>query len=166
MPSITCPRCGATSYHPADIAHGYCGRCHAFAEDDRILVPEGCPCDFRFEGVPPSPQPCRKCGREIGSWLACPDGPDKRMRDLAPGFWMHESTGVLRPAVEAYLSGGPMTEGQIVAMRAYLRQWIMAPGWHQDPDLEELRRGIGHLTSRAALKQWLDRAVDAGIDPL
>lgn len=28
--SITCPACGATSYHPDDVANGYCGRCHAF----------------------------------------------------------------------------------------------------------------------------------------
>ena len=26
--SITCPRCGRTSYHPRDIAEGYCGACH------------------------------------------------------------------------------------------------------------------------------------------
>jgi ribosomal protein L37E len=26
--SITCPRCGRTSYHPGDIAAGYCGACH------------------------------------------------------------------------------------------------------------------------------------------
>jgi len=25
---ITCPRCGLTSYHPRDIAEGYCARCH------------------------------------------------------------------------------------------------------------------------------------------
>lgn len=25
-----CPRCGARSSHPEDIANGYCGRCHAF----------------------------------------------------------------------------------------------------------------------------------------
>jgi len=30
MPSFTCPECGATSYHPDDFRHGYCGRCHAF----------------------------------------------------------------------------------------------------------------------------------------
>jgi ribosomal protein S27AE len=29
-PSITCPRCGATSYHPEDVREGYCGRCHEF----------------------------------------------------------------------------------------------------------------------------------------
>jgi hypothetical protein len=32
-PSITCPRCNMTSYHPEDIRHGYCGNCHAFTTD-------------------------------------------------------------------------------------------------------------------------------------
>jgi ribosomal protein S27AE len=26
--SITCPRCGRTSYNPTDIDEGYCGACH------------------------------------------------------------------------------------------------------------------------------------------
>ena len=26
--SITCPRCGMTSYNPNDIREGYCGNCH------------------------------------------------------------------------------------------------------------------------------------------
>lgn len=30
QPSITCPRCGRTSFHPKDIEHGYCGGCHDF----------------------------------------------------------------------------------------------------------------------------------------
>jgi ribosomal protein S27AE len=28
--SFTCPKCGAVSYNPSDIAHFYCGRCHQF----------------------------------------------------------------------------------------------------------------------------------------
>ena len=27
-PSITCPQCGRTSYHPMDIQEKYCGHCH------------------------------------------------------------------------------------------------------------------------------------------
>lgn len=27
-PSITCPNCHLTSYHPKDIEQGYCGHCH------------------------------------------------------------------------------------------------------------------------------------------
>lgn len=25
--SIVCPRCGMTSFHPVDVAEGYCGNC-------------------------------------------------------------------------------------------------------------------------------------------
>jgi hypothetical protein len=44
QPSITCPRCRATSYHPADIAEGYCGRCHEWTaprcrDCGRVLQP-------------------------------------------------------------------------------------------------------------------------------
>jgi ribosomal protein S27AE len=28
VPVFVCPRCGAISAHPTDIAQGYCGRCH------------------------------------------------------------------------------------------------------------------------------------------
>lgn len=31
--AFTCPRCGATSSHPEDLANRYCGRCHAFTGD-------------------------------------------------------------------------------------------------------------------------------------
>ena len=34
-PSITCPRCGRTSYNPTDIREGYCGNCHDWTRSDR-----------------------------------------------------------------------------------------------------------------------------------
>ena len=27
-PSVTCPRCGMTSYSSTDVVEGYCGHCH------------------------------------------------------------------------------------------------------------------------------------------
>ncbi len=33
QPSITCPRCGMTSYNPNDIEQRYCGNCHMFHAD-------------------------------------------------------------------------------------------------------------------------------------
>ena len=33
LPSFVCPRCGAKSFNPNDIAARYCGRCHAFVDD-------------------------------------------------------------------------------------------------------------------------------------
>ena len=32
QPSITCPHCGKTSYHPEDIKYRYCGACYRFHE--------------------------------------------------------------------------------------------------------------------------------------
>jgi len=58
-----------------------------------------------------------------------------------PFYWMFETTGVLRPAVEAYLNHGEMTEPQIAALRAYLRQWIAGP-W-RGPGIDRLRAGVG-----------------------
>jgi ribosomal protein L37E len=34
-PSITCPRCGRTSYHPVDVQERYCGACRAWHADLR-----------------------------------------------------------------------------------------------------------------------------------
>lgn len=82
-----------------------------------------------------------------------------------PGYWMHETSGVLRPAIMAYLLDKPMTDEQVATMRAYLRQWINAPTW-RGPDVDELRRGIDALTSCEAIDEWISRALDAGIDPL
>ena len=81
----------------------------------------------------------------------------------APGYWMAESTGVLRPAVEAYLHGEPLTQAQITALRAYFRQWIFAdwPG-----DVEALRRLVDSVDSRPTIDAWLAAAERLGIDPL
>ena len=38
QPSITCPRCGRTSYHPKDIQTGYCGACHVFLWEESLLL--------------------------------------------------------------------------------------------------------------------------------
>ena len=78
---------------------------------------------------------------------------------------MHETSGVLRPAIEAYLRHEPMTPAQIAAMRAYLRQWIAAPAW-LGPLVDDLRDGIDELRTRDDIEHWLDVADEAGIDPL
>jgi hypothetical protein len=81
-----------------------------------------------------------------------------------PGYWTHETSGVLRPVIEDYLNGRPLTPRQIAAMRAYLRQWMQGP-W-QGPMIDVLRTQVEEITTRADIEDWLDRALDAGIDPL
>ena len=92
---------------------------------------------------------------------------------MIPRFWMYETTGVLRPAVEAYLAGGELSDHQAAAIRAYLRQWIMSPAWDRCAPgadlvkwLADLRARCDALTSRAAIRQWLHDAFEGGMDPL
>jgi hypothetical protein len=83
----------------------------------------------------------------------------------APGYWMNETSGVLRPAIEAYLTRDVMTQGEIAAMRAYLRQWICRGAWHGD-EIEALKARVDGLESAPAIDQWLHDARAHGIDPL
>jgi hypothetical protein len=91
-----------------------------------------------------------------------------------PGFWMYETSGVLAPALYAYLKGAELTEPQIATLRAYLRQWIMSPIWDQNPHadadalewLAEMRARIDELTDRTAIARWLLDATEGGLDPL
>ncbi len=82
-----------------------------------------------------------------------------------PGFWRNETTGVLAPAVHAFLAQVPMTGVQIAAMRAYFRQWIAAPGFVGEK-VEILRAAVDRLTTQEALDAWYGWAIDAGVDPL
>jgi len=83
-----------------------------------------------------------------------------------PGFWKDEESGVLLPAIEAYLNSEPMTPDQIAAMRAYLRQWVNAPGWVGGVALDNLRAGVDQLTSVEMIRAWVALAEQIGIDPL
>ncbi len=84
---------------------------------------------------------------------------------IVPGYWQHETSGVLRPAMKAYLlTDLPLTIEQIGAIRSYLRQW-MAADW-MGPDVPALRLLIDDIDSREAIEAWLKRALDSNIDPL
>jgi hypothetical protein len=91
--------------------------------------------------------------------------PQVARHGAAPGYWMNETSGVLRPAIKAYLEHDELTPAEIAAIRAYLRQWIMADGWLED-SVEELRAKVDGLTSRQAIDEWLREALKVGIDPL
>jgi len=87
---------------------------------------------------------------------------------------MHETSGVLRPAVVAFLEGAELTPEHIAMLRAYCRQWIGADVWDQNPHMGEterawlaaMRADVDKLTTRAAISHWLCRATEQGLDPL
>lgn len=90
---------------------------------------------------------------------------DDEASGAIPGYWMNETGDLLRPAVRSDLNGATLTEAEIAALRAYLRQWIASPMW-MGPDIELLRRGVDGLVSRSAINRWLALALESNIDPL
>jgi len=93
----------------------------------------------------------------------------------APKYWMHETTGILKPVVNAYLKGERIDRIQIAIMRKYLEQWfdspVWAPGWGAESaaamfKLEALRRQVHAIQSREDIEAVLRDALDLGIDPL
>jgi hypothetical protein len=98
----------------------------------------------------------------------------EKLSETIPGYWMDETTGILRPAVEAYLTRAEMTTEQIAALRAYLRQWVNSSVWDQNPHagtqaklwLSRLRTSIGNLTTRETISDWIDDAIALGMEPL
>jgi thymidylate synthase len=80
-------------------------------------------------------------------------------------YWMWEQSGVLKPAIAAYLRGEPLERDQIGALRAYFRQWIEDPRFIGE-GVDQLRAMINGLTNRKAIRDWLDLATEEGVDPL
>lgn len=80
------------------------------------------------------------------------------------GYWMNETSGVLRPVVERYLNGGALNANDVAVMRAYLRQWMA--GSFRGPMIDDLRARVDEIRTTDDLVRWLEDALDAGIDPL
>lgn len=82
-----------------------------------------------------------------------------------PGYWRNETSGVLVPVVERFLHGEDLDAEGIATMRAYLRQWVYAPGF-VGSDIERLRWLVDRIDTMVSLRAWLHVALQAGIDPL
>jgi hypothetical protein len=78
---------------------------------------------------------------------------------------MHETSGVVRPAVTAYLKGNPMTAKDIAAMRAYLTVWIFAPEFVRD-GVGALRQTVEGLINRETIEDCLALARKEWISPI
>ena len=83
----------------------------------------------------------------------------------APGYWLCETNGSLRVAVEKYFDGDALSGRELALLRAYLRQWICSSVWSECDEVTALRDMLNSLTSRAQIDLWTSRAWDIGIDP-
>jgi hypothetical protein len=78
---------------------------------------------------------------------------------------MHETSGQLAEVVGKYLTDEPLTARDVAVMRVYLRQWINDDHW-RGPMIDGLRTQVDEIHDRHGISRWLERALDAGIDPL
>lgn len=93
--------------------------------------------------------------------LLPPDHPD------APKYWMLEIGDQLRPAIMRYLENEPLEAGDVDIIRAYLRQWIDSPVWNAEgEEVDDLRRKVREIRTRSDVCDWIEDALDLGIDPL
>lgn len=88
-----------------------------------------------------------------------------------PLYWQNEQTGKLREAVTAYLNnridGETVTENQIALLVEYIAYWVKAPCWDAPSDeLQELRLSVEQLDTAEKVDEWIQKALDLGIDPL
>jgi hypothetical protein len=86
--------------------------------------------------------------------------------NLLPGYWQNETSGVLRPVIEAYLlTDAPLAPDQVAVFRSYLRQWMATDRW-KGPMITMLRRMVDELRTRQDIDGWLAMAEREAIDPL
>lgn len=83
----------------------------------------------------------------------------------ARGYWANKTSGILRTAVEAYLSGDELGETGLIALRQYLKRSIPEPNWRCG-GLDGLHQRVEGLDTREKLKEWLRDAHKLGVDPL
>lgn len=99
-----------------------------------------------------------------------------------PCYWKNEATGGLQTAVNAYflpyqtivvLPSIELAEKPLLYLRSYLFHWADAPCYKNNEyateetraKLEKLIQSAKHINSRKAIDDWIDQALDIGIDP-
>lgn len=81
----------------------------------------------------------------------------------APGYWMFETSGALRPAIAHYLNREVLSDEEIALIRAYFKQWIEGGDFR---GVDKLKETVDQIGSRSAIDRWLYQADQLGIDPL
>lgn len=107
---------------------------------------------------------------------------DIPFRNGGPCYWMHEETGILQQAVNAYflpyrtvmvIPSIELAEKPLLYLRSYLVHWADAPCYKNNPHatdedlgrLKELIESAKRINSRKDIDEWLEQALEIGIDP-
>lgn len=85
-------------------------------------------------------------------------------------YWRNEVSGHLADAIETLVMGEPLESHERSLVAAYLKIWSDYPGWQTgDGRVDALRQNFDALVAQGTTEtiwQWLNQAMDIGIDPL
>lgn len=92
-----------------------------------------------------------------------------------PLRWQDETSGILPNAVKAFFQAGmpdgpPCTPTDIEIARSYAEYYINAPCWdtggeEMTEEFARLRAGVKTVKTELELSEWLNDALNVGIDP-
>jgi hypothetical protein len=79
---------------------------------------------------------------------------------------MYETSGVLKPAVEAYLNAKRLSGREVALLKLYLWQWVNSPVWAPSGALEALRLRVAAIANGDDVDLAVAAAEELGMDPL
>lgn len=85
-------------------------------------------------------------------------------------YWKQEKSGVLEIAIHRFLNDLPLNDDLLSHLQTYCQHWADFDGWRvpfeQKEDLARMRSSIRDFKTVDDLQNWLDLALELGIDPL
>lgn len=89
-------------------------------------------------------------------------------------YWKNETSGKLKNAILALMDTWTdkhysLSPQELEMLKTYFALWIDYPSWDrtgQEQQFEALSSQLKSVTSTQQLNQWLEDAMDIGIDPL
>jgi hypothetical protein len=104
---------------------------------------------------------------QIGNLLYVPnpDYPYPFEVERPPHFWMTEQSGLLEPAVEAYLNGEALSPAELDLIKQYLRQYIERAMMSGEANRGALLRRAEALRNSRDIERFADELSEYGVEP-
>ncbi|HEX5689055.1 MAG TPA: hypothetical protein VFX76_03590 [Roseiflexaceae bacterium] len=94
-----------------------------------------------------------------------PDYPYPFEVERPPHFWMTEQSGVLEPAVEAYLNGEALSTAALGLIKQYLHQYIERALMAGEANRGALLRRVEALRNSRDVERFAEELSEYGVEP-
>jgi hypothetical protein len=84
---------------------------------------------------------------------------------VPPRFWMEEDSGLLAPAVDAYINGEKLDAQQLELLQLYLRQFLERAVLTGAANRNKLLARVARLRSAHDIERFADELAEWGVEP-